>query len=198
MMTDDFPHSNVPTAVKRIFLTLAVTAAVFMVITIVLGLNVGDARSADPQTQARVSTHMLTGMGALGFALLVHAICLTYFMGTGRWLEETSNAYSLDNAWYEKSKKIKYGLLPGMTTCLVLLISTGAMGAVADPATMTSWGKPFGWTDAQLHFFTACTTLVINLAINFSEFIAISKNTAVVEGVMGEVRRIRMERGLPV
>ncbi|MEZ6124399.1 MAG: hypothetical protein R3C49_14670 [Planctomycetaceae bacterium] len=113
---------------KRIFLTLAISAAVFLIATIVLGLNIGDAKELNPATQSRISTHMLVGLAALTFATLVHAITLTYFMGTGRWLEETSKAYSLDAAYYDRSQKIKYGTLPGLTVCVLLLITTGAAG----------------------------------------------------------------------
>ena len=183
---------------KRIFLTLAVVAAILVIITIVMGLSIGDATRVDRAVQRSVSNHFLMGMAALAFCLLVHAISLTYFMGTGRWLEETSNAYSLGDSYYESSKKIKYGTLPGLTACVVLLITTAGLGAVADPGTMTSLGNPFGFTDAQIHFFAACLTALINVGVNFSQYVAISRNSAVVEQVLAEVRLIRQERGLPV
>lgn len=185
-------------AVKRIFLTLAIVAAILVIITIVMGLSIGDATKVDPAIQRSVSNHFLMGVGALFFCLIVHAISLTYFMGTGRWLEETSNAYSLGNSYYESSKKIKYGMLPGLTACVFLLISTAGLGAVADPGTMTELGDPLGFSDAQIHFFFACLTGMINVAVNFTQYIAISKNSVVVEQVLAEVRRIREERGLPV
>lgn len=183
---------------KRIFLTLAFVATTFLVITIILGLNIGDVRKADPEIQSQVSTHMLIGLGTLTFATLVHAISLTYFMGTGRWIEETSNAYSLPETFYKQSQQIKYRTLPGMTLCIVLLIVTGALGAAADPATPLSLDGTLGMTGAQIHFFTAVATALINLIINFTQFVAIAKNSDVVESVLAEVRRIREERGLSV
>lgn len=183
---------------KRIFLTLTLVATACLVVAVVLGLNIGDAKVADRETQSRISTHMLVGLGTLTFATLVHAISLTYFMGTGRWIEETSNAYSLPESFYKQNQKIKYGTLPGMTLCIVLLIVTGAMGAVADPATPVSLDGTLGMTGAQIHFFTAVGTAIINLAVNFTQFVAISRNTRVVESVLEEVHRIREERGLPV
>ena len=121
--------------VKRIFLTLATITLLLFGLAIVLGLNVGDARSLDPQVQRQISTHMLTGLAALTFATLVHAISFTYFMGTGRWIEETSKAYSLPESYFERNQKLKYGMLPGVTISMILLITTGALGAVADPET---------------------------------------------------------------
>lgn len=183
---------------KRIFLTLASLSTCLLITAIVLGLNVGDARSLDVETQSRISSHMLIGLGALTFATLVHAISLTYFMGTGRWIEETSNAYSLSNEFYNRNQKNKYSILPGMTICIVLLITTGALGAVADPATPMSLDGTMGFSGAQIHFFGAAITAIANLLTNFSQFVAISRNSNVVDSVLEEVRRMREERGLPV
>jgi hypothetical protein len=44
----------------------------------------------------------------------------------------------------------------------------------------------------------ALLTWLITMMIQFTQYVAISRNSAVVEGVLGEVRRIRTERGLPV
>ncbi len=188
---------------KRIFLTLALIATAFLITAIVLGLNIGglyfpESNELNPKTQSQISTHMLVGVGALVFAFLVHAISLTYFMGTGRWIEETSNAYSLDASFYKQNQKIKYGTLPGSTLCMLLLVATAALGAVADPATPASLDGLLGMTSTQIHFFTAIGTCIINLIVNFSQFVAISKNANVVEAVLAEVHRIRTERGLPV
>ncbi len=183
---------------KRIFLTLAVLANMAIVTAIVMGLLIGDGNERTLEVQRRVGTHMLIGLGALTFATLVHAILFTYFMGTGRWLEETSRAYSLDTQWHHQNQKIKYGILPGMTVCLLLLIATGAVGAAADPATPVSLDGFLGMSGATIHFLVAGTTGLANIFVNLLELIAISRNSSLVEGVLAEVRRIREERGLPV
>lgn len=183
---------------KRIFLTLAVLANSALLTAVIMGLMVGTAESLDPVVQGRVSRHMLIGLGALTFATLVHAILFTYFMGTGRWLEETSQAYSLDRQWYQQNQKIKYGVLPGMTVCLLLLITTGALGAAADPATPVSLDGTLGLSGATIHFLTAVICLFANLIVNLLEFVAITRNARIIEGVLAEVHRIRVERGLPV
>ncbi|MEZ6133023.1 MAG: hypothetical protein R3C59_30495 [Planctomycetaceae bacterium] len=183
---------------KRIFLTLAALATILLLTAIVLGLNIGDARSLEPAQQSKISTHMLVGLAALTFATLVHAISLTYFMGTGRWIEETSNAYSLDESFYTQNQKIKYGTLPGLTLCVLLLITTGALGAVADPATPMSLDGTLGMTSAQIHMFGAILTVIVNLITNLTQFMAIAGNMRVVDAVLQNVRRIREERGLPV
>jgi hypothetical protein len=184
--------------VKRIFLTLSILSNASLVTAIVFGLSIGGAAARDVATQSRVSNHMLIGLGALTFATLVHAILLTYFMGTGRWLEETTRAYQLDQSWYQKNQRIKYRAIMSMTFCLLLLITTGALGAAADPATPVSLDGFLGMKGRTIHYLAALTTVLINMFVNLTEFIAISGNMAIVESVMAEVRRIRSERGLPV
>ncbi|MCP4169557.1 MAG: hypothetical protein GY758_02150 [Fuerstiella sp.] len=183
---------------KRIFLSLVVISTILLVAAATFGLNIGDARSLDTSAQSRVSMHMLVGLGALTFATLVHAICLTYFMGTGRWIEETSNAYSLEPSWYDRTQRLKYRTVGGMVLCVLLLISVGAFGAVADPATSMSLDGTLGMTSAQIHFFVAGLTVLTNILTNVTQFVAISRNSVLVDGVLAEVCRIREDRGLPV
>lgn len=183
---------------KRIFLTLAILANIALLVAVVMGLNVGDATAHSPEVQSRIGTHMLIGLGALVFATLVHAISLTYFMGTGRWIEETSNAYSLEKDWHRKNQKIKYGTLPGLTLCVGMMVATGALGAIADPATPASLDGIMGMSSAEFHFLVALLTVCLNSLTNCIQWVAISRNTELVDGVLGEVHRIRTERGLPV
>jgi hypothetical protein len=158
----------------------------------VLGWQVGDPMTLngrDPEVNRRIGTHLLIGLGALTSATMVHALLFTYFMGTGRWIEETSHAYSLSDAWYRHNQRIKYGILPGIFIGFLLLVATGALGAVADPATTASLQKTVNINDS---------TWIVNIIINMTQYFAITKNSAIVEGVLAEVRRIRLEKGLPV
>ena len=129
---------------------------------------------------------------------MVHALLFTYFMGTGRWIEETSKAYSLSESWYLTNQRIKYGILPGICIGFLLLVITGSLGAVADPATSASLQKTLGISDSTLHFSAAVCAWIANIIINMTQYIAIIRNSAIVEGVLAEVRRIRQEKGLPV
>lgn len=182
---------------QRIFLTLAAIASVILILATVWGLDIGDAKSLDPEVQKSIGTHMLIGMGALTFTILVHAISLTYFMGTGRWIEETCRAYSLPEDYLKQSQKNKYQTLPGMTLCIVLLVTTGALGAVADPGTAVSLDGFLGLTSAGVHFATAVVTALINVAVYLSEYFAIARNGSIVHAILADVQRIRTERGLP-
>ena len=182
---------------KRIFLTLAIVGNVAGLAAFFVGWLIGDASVASPAIQKTVSGHMLLGLAALVFQSLVHAICLTYFMGTGRWMEETSNAYRLDAEFRSRNQSLKYRSLPGMVACLLVLVATGALGAAADPATPANAGI-LGLSGATLHFLVASIGLVVNAATNLTEYSAISRNSNIVDEVMVAVRTIRRERGLPV
>jgi hypothetical protein len=187
--------------VKRIFLTLAVVANITLLIAFVLGWQVGDStilNGRDPEVNSRIGTHLLVGLGALTSATMVHALLLTYFMGTGRWIEETSKAYRLSGEWYRQNQRTKYGILPGILISFLMLVVTGSLGAVADPATPVSLEKTLGMNDSTLHFGAALCTWLVSLIVNMTQYFAITKNSAIVDGVLADVRRIRLEKGLPV
>lgn len=184
--------------VKRIFLTLAIFSTAMLFVAFGLGMSIGDAKDASAASQSFVGWHLLIALGALVFAALVHAIVLTYFMGTGRWMEETSRAYQLDAALLEECRSLKYRLMPAMSGCLLLLILTAGFGAAADPASAVGFRGWGGIPAATIHFLVAAVMLTANVFVNVWEFTSITRNSAIVEEVLAQVRKIRTERGLPV
>jgi len=184
--------------VSRIFLPLAVLSAISLVIAMVLGLSIDDPKSLDPAVQTSVQYHFLAALASLVFATMVHAIVLTYFMGTGRWIEETSSTYHLDPAFYTRSSTIKYRTVPLMVICFLMLLATAAFGAAADPASpmqSKGWGQ---LSAATVHLIIAVTAVGFNFLVNWLEFLALEKNGEIVTDVLAEVRRIRLEKGLAV
>jgi hypothetical protein len=169
--------------VKRIFLTLTVVSTLLLVAAFVLGCEIGDIRNVSSLTRKLLSYHILISVAALIFAALVHAVLLTYFMGTSRWIEEARQAYKFDAQWSEENRRLKYRAIPTMVLCLLLLISNIPLGAVAS---------------ANVHLVVAIITLVVNLAVNAMEYAAIRRNGELIAAVVGEVRRIRETLGLPV
>ncbi|MSR59871.1 MAG: hypothetical protein EXS05_19905 [Planctomycetaceae bacterium] len=182
----------------RFFSTLAIVSTFALLATFWLGWQIDDASSGDRVALGRVTMHLLTAVAALLFAVFVHAIVLTYFMGTGRWLEETCAAYSLGNGWQARSRNLKWRMYPVMILSLVLLIATGAFGGAADPASALGFKGIGPLTAAQVHQSVAVLTMLLNAAVNVLEFQALRKNAAVINDVLAEVRRIRLERGLAV
>jgi hypothetical protein len=184
--------------VSRIFLTLAVLSTVFLLVALGMGLMIGDATARDPATQALVRNHLLTAMGGLIFAMAVHALVLTYFMGTGRWMEETCTAYRLTGETHAQSQALKYRTLPPMVLAVVLLVVTGALGGAADPASPVEFGGIAGLSAATVHFVLATLATGVHAIVTLYEYFALARNAELVEEIMVQVRRIRIERGLPV
>ena len=80
---------------KRIFLTLALISTALLMAAFVMGMTIDDPKVQTEEVAAAVNLHMGTAMFALIGVAMVHSLALTYFMGTGRWMEETTRAYHL-------------------------------------------------------------------------------------------------------
>ncbi|GIX03649.1 MAG: hypothetical protein KatS3mg113_0655 [Planctomycetaceae bacterium] len=183
---------------SRIFLTLCGLGNLLLITAFAVGLPIDDPRIADQAIQLQVSRHMLLGLAALCFATLVHALVFTYFMGTGRWLEETSQAYRLEQHFHQRNQRTKYRLLPGIVGSFLLMLATGALGAAADPGSPVQFTGWWGIPAATWHRGCALLTIVANLAQSYLEFLALYENGEIVQAVLSEVRRIRIEKGLAV
>lgn len=177
---------------NRIFLTLSTLANLCLAWAFWLGWSIDDPRSRSIQAQAAVTWHLLVAVFLAGvIVLLAHAVALTYFMGTGRWIEETCDAYSLGPAARQENIRLKYRALPGMVTCILLVLATGAFGAVSDPAANFQMAAA-----PTIHFALASITLSGNILASWMEYVCIARNGRIVKEVLAEVTRIRQERGL--
>lgn len=176
---------------NRIFLALASLSNALLAATLALGWRIGDPRQPDPATADALGLHFLVALGTSLLVLLVHAVALTYFMGTGRWIEETSAAYRLGEEARRRNIGLKFQVIPGMLACFVLLLATGAFGAVADPAAAMKFTGA-----ATVHFSLACALLAGNLLVSWLEYRCIAGNGRVVNEIVAEVRRIRQAKGL--
>ena len=182
--------------VTRIFLTLASVSTMLLLTVFFIGLNIGDPKL--PDAQSLISWHMMLALSGLVFAALVHALSLTYFMGTGRWMEDVSKAYQLDAHWRNETKRLKHRTLPLMSLSLLLLLVTIGFGAAADPASKMGFEGWGGLSAGMCHMLTAFATVGVNVFANVREFQAIERNGELVNAVMQKVRELRVARGLPV
>jgi len=183
---------------SRIFLTLSIASIIALIAAFALGLSIGDAYSRDANVQYRVGVHFLTAIGALMLVCLVHALVFTYFMGTSRWMEETTRAYKLTDANLKECLRMKYRTLPGIILCFLLLLTTGAVGGAADPASPIEFKELAGLSAGTIHMLIALITIGINLVVFLYEYMVIYRNGELIQNVMSDVRRIREEHGLPV
>jgi Na+/serine symporter len=177
--------------VKRIFLSLSIVSCLALATAFGFGWSIGGADVAVEIMRRQVSLHLLTALGASLLCMMVHAISLTYFMGTGRWIEETCTAYRLGDEARKANIRLKYRAIPGMVACILAVIVTGAFGAMSSLG--TSQGR--NWT-STVHFLLACLTLGGNVVVSWLEYTAISRNAVLIDAVVQEVRRIRKEKGL--
>ncbi len=176
---------------NRIFLVLALFANGLLAVTLALGLRIGDPLDLDPAVTDALSLHFLVALGTCLMVLLVHAVALTYFMGTGRWIEETSAAYRLGEEARRRNIRLKYRVIPGIILCFALVVITGSLGAVADPASRGTLTAA-----SAIHFGLAVALLLTNFIVSWIEYQSIARNGSLVNEVVEEVRRIRRERGL--
>lgn len=183
---------------NRIFLPLCGISWLLLGAAFVLGLQIDDPKVAQLAVQRGVQFHFLTALAAIIFTTLVHAIVLTYFMGTGRWLEETSTAYRLDESFHQESQSIKYRTIPALVGAFLLLLMTGAFGAAADPGSPALFAGWFGLSAATIHQLAAILMLTVNAWVNYLEFTALFRNSEIIDRVLQQVRAIRLEKGLAV
>ena len=180
----------------RIFLTLASVSALLFLTVFALGLNIDDPRAIE--SQSLVAWHLMLALTGLIFAALVHAIVLTYFMGTGRWMEDVCKTYQLGDHWRQESQRLKYRVLPWMCLCLLLLLTTIGFGAAADPASRLGFSGGLGLSVSTWHLLVALATVCTNFYANVREFQSLERNGQLVNEVIAKVREIRISRGLPV
>jgi hypothetical protein len=182
---------------KRIFLTLTILCTALLIGAFALGFAIVDPRSVSAATRRLLNYHLLTSVASLIFAAFLHAVLLTYFMGTSRWMEEARLAYKLDIRWSEENRRLKYRTLPLMAACLIVLGLNIPLGAMS--VDRGNWTLPGGHelSPPRVHFAFAVLTIVVNLAVNVIEYRSIARNSQLIGEVMQEVRRIRLERGLP-
>lgn len=172
---------------SRIFVSLAAVNTVVLVVAFAAGLG------AEPWVVERGAFfesgrgwHLLLGLAAALLTLLVHCVVFSYFLGTGRWVKETAEAYSLPGEIYERTRGSKFRAFPVALVAMLAVIAVAALGAAADTGRLSS----------VAHLVGACGAIAINFGAYAVELRAIGANTALLDEVMEQVRRIRAARGL--
>jgi hypothetical protein len=153
------------------------------------GLGVASKLSAGVKTgHLTFWLHFLLGLSAAMFTLLVHCLIFTYFLGTGRWVKEVKLAYDLPDAPLPRlTRDLKRTVFPPALFAMLIAIATGAAGAAAQ-VELWRW---------EIHATLGTLTLLVNLWAFRVEYRCLCTNIGVLDDVMREVDRRRMERGLP-
>ncbi len=144
--------------------------------------------------QERARLHGLCGVLAALVTVLVNSLCVTYFIGTGRWCREVAETYELASTFDNRAAALKRRTFPWSILGIVTVLTISALGAAADPGTLrdstSDWVRP--------HLVVACGgTIVIAVACWF-QFLGIEQNYRLISDIMQEVRNVRSARGLAI
>jgi hypothetical protein len=178
----------------RIFPMLASFSLMLMGVAVTLGLVIGDLY-ADPVTQATLDwrgRHMMTGVAAALFVVLVESIAVTYFVGTSRWCKEVTETYCLPPGDLTESTRLKRRTFPWCVLGMLTVVGVSALGAASDPG--TGRADTASWT--EIHLAAAFGGLCLIAWTYYRAWLNIADNQRVIERIVAQVRQIREERGL--
>jgi len=153
-----------------------------------------------------LTLHFYLGVASSLLTILVCSISVTYFIGTGRWCREVVETYRLSPEFVRRSDSLKrrtfpYALL-GIFTVIVLV----ALGGLSDPS--IPWRRAFesekDWFNStfppasmvNVHYIASMVGLVVLAFAFWMQARRIFANYSIIDEILGEVRRIRSERGI--
>ncbi len=180
----------------RIFVTLATIHAIALLVTFGFGVEFmwereagAIAPTADQPIRGGFAWHMVSGLIAAVFTLLVHCLIFTYFLGTGRWVKEVARAYQLpDEPLPKLTREFKRTAFPPALFAMLSVIVTVASGAGAQTASESWWSLS--------HPVLAVAALAINVWAYFVEYHTVAANSAVMDQVMLEVEARQQAAGI--
>jgi hypothetical protein len=182
-----FPSScDARTNMTRTFSILASLLLFLLFATMVLGFLSFSLEVSEFKKDIYIA-HFYLGLTTAILMLLVHCLIFTYFLGTGRWVKEVTLAYQLpDEPWHKATRELKRQTFPPALYSMLIAIATAAAGAGAQ---LQEWP----WF---VHASLAILTLVINLWAFRIEYNNVAANAGIIQAVLDEVDRIRLQHGL--
>ncbi len=185
----------------RIFTTLALLAAAVLLVTLMLGLYVGDlhdpALRSNPDLPRILNLaiiHKMLGLASALVVVFVNSIVVTYFIGTSRWCKEVVETYSLDPELLRRSTILKRRTFPWAVLAMLTAVAISALGAAADPGR----GQPGTENWVYPHLIGAILGIAFIVWTFCIEASRIRAHHEVITDILSEVKRIRQERGLEV
>jgi hypothetical protein len=175
-------------SMTRIFLILATTNGLFLVLSFLLGV-VSKLQDGLHQPGSSIFWyHFLIALGTALLTLAVHCLIFTYFLGTGRWVKEVKLAYRLpDEPLPKLTRDLKRRVFPSALFAMLTAAFTGMVGAAAQVGV-------WPW---QIHATLATITLFVNFWAFGVEYRCLQINARILEDVLVEVDHLRRARGLP-
>jgi hypothetical protein len=136
--------------------------------------------------------HMMFGVAAALVAVLVNSICITYFVGTGRWIREVVEAYRFPQQLVQESTVTKRRAFPWAMGGMLTAVGIIALGAAAHPGTIregtAAWVTP--------HLIGALAGTAFIALAYFMQAGRIAENYALIQRITDRVHDVRVEKGL--
>jgi hypothetical protein len=179
----------------RILVTLAIFSVVLLIAALAIGLAIGDLYARphpDQETMRWATVHRLTGIAAALGVVFVESVVATYFIGTSRWCKEVVETYQLEPASVRSSSRLKRKTFPWALGGMLAVVAIIALGGAADPAT----GRPGTEAWSQWHLIGAIVGICFIAWTYVVAWNNIVANHAIIEQLVGEVARVRRDRGL--
>jgi hypothetical protein len=144
--------------------------------------------------ESRAAVHILLGVAAALVAVLVNSICVTYFVGTSRWIREVVETYDFPSAWIAEANRIKRSTFPWAVMGMLTAVGIIALGAAAHPGTIragtASWVTP--------HMLGAMLGTAFIAYAFFVQHQRIYANYAIIQRIVAKVKVVRQAKGLDV
>jgi hypothetical protein len=164
----------------RIFLGLAITDGTLLAVSFGAGfVAAGEARGPG---EVWHGLHFLIGLLTTMGTLLVHSIVFTYFLGTGKWVDEVVRVYRLPGWLSAQAQKNKRKAFPFELGSMAVIGGTAWLGAGTDAR---QW--PSVW-----HLGLAALALAFNLGAFVAEYATIVVQARLLLEVKDQADRLRL------
>jgi hypothetical protein len=176
---------------SRILLGMAGLNTILLLVTFGVGFVCEGRAYIGPDasltaTQRMFTFHLLGGLAAALLSLLLHSLVFTYFIGTGRWVQEVVKAYGLSGSLLENTRALKIRALPFILGSVLLVIATATCGAATDR----------GLLDRNVHLIIAVCAIAVNFWSYLREYQVVVANNQIIVDIMAQVTQMRRELGL--
>ncbi len=167
----------------RIFLGLAVTVGTLLAVSFASGFLVPSGQGG-----AWRDLHFLLSLATVMGVLLVHSIVFTYFLGTGKWIQEVVRVYQLP-AWVSaQALRNKRRAFPFELLSMTLIGASAWLGGAADTrrALNSQW--------ASWHLWVSAAAMAFNVGSFVVEYASIVAQARLVMEVKDQADKLREAR----
>ena len=135
---------------------------------------------------------MMFGIVAALVTLLVNCICVTYFIGTSRWIREVVETYGFDQSLIGQGNIIKRRTFPWALVGMFTVLGIIALGQAANPGIIregtAAWVTP--------HMIGAMLGTALITFAYYRQANSIAENYQLIEQIAAQVEKKKKKKGL--